>query len=123
MDKKVVEKIKKELLQRKKRIEEDLKSFTKKDQHEKDEHRTKFPDYGDKSDESVQEIGDYSTGIATERILENTLRDINQALDRIVKGTYGICKYCRKEIGEKRMLARPVASTCIECKTKLQKVA
>lgn len=121
MDKKVMEKIKKELLQRKKRIEEDLKSFTKKDQHEKDDHRTKFPDYGDKSDESVQEIDDYSTGIATERILENTLRDINQALDRIKKGIYGICKYCGKEIGEKRMLARPVASTCIECKTKLQK--
>lgn len=123
MDKKVMEKIKKELLQRKKRIEEDLKSFTKKDQHEKDDHRTKFPDYGDKSDESVQEIDDYSTGIATERILENTLRDINQALDRIKKGIYGICKYCGQEIGEKRMLARPVASTCIECKTKLQKTA
>lgn len=123
MDKKVIEKIKKDLLARKKQIEEDLKSFTKKDEHEKDEHHTKFPDYGDKSDESVQEIDDYTTGLATEKVLESALRDIDNALERIKKGTYGICKYCKKEIGEKRLLARPVANTCIACKTKLQKMA
>ncbi|NCO79784.1 hypothetical protein CO116_01170 [Candidatus Falkowbacteria bacterium CG_4_9_14_3_um_filter_38_19] len=122
MDKKVIAKIKKNLLARKKQIEEYLHSFTAKDVHEKDEHRTKFPDYGDKSDESVQEIGDYSTGLATERVLENTLRDINNALDRIAKRTYGICKYCQQEIGDKRLLARPVANTCMACKTKLQKM-
>lgn len=122
MDKKVLAKIKKELLARKKQIEDDLKTFTKKDEHEKDEHRTSFPDYGDKSDESVQEIDDYSTNIATEKVLESTLRDINSALDRIVKGTYGFCKYCKKEIGEKRLLARPVASACVACKTRLQKM-
>jgi len=123
MDKKIIEKIKKGLLVRKKQIEEDLKSFTKKDEHEKDEHHTKFPDYGDKSDESVQEIDDYTTGLATERVLESALRDIDNALDRIKKGEYGICKYCKKEIGEQRLLARPVANTCIACKTKLQKMA
>jgi len=123
MDKKILEKIKKDLLARKKRVEEDLKSFTGKDDHEKDEHRTKFPNYGDKSDESVQEIDDYTTNLATERVLESTLRDINNALDRIKKRTYGICKYCKKEIGGKRLLARPVANTCISCKTKLQKMA
>lgn len=123
MDKKVLEKIKKDLLARKKQIEKDLKSFTKKDEHEKDEHHTKFPDYGDKSDESVQEIDDYATGLATEKVLESALRDIDNALGRIKKGAYGICKYCKKEIGEKRLLARPVANTCIACKIKLQKMA
>jgi RNA polymerase-binding protein DksA len=123
MDKKVLEKIKKDLLARKKQVEEDLKSFTNKDEHEKDEHHAKFPDYGDKSDESVQEIDDYTTNLATEKVLESALRDIENALDRIKKGTYGICKYCKKEIGEKRLLARPVANTCIACKTKLQKMA
>jgi len=123
MDKKVLEKIKRDLLARKKQIEADLKSFTKKDEHEKDEHHTKFPDYGDKSDESVQEIDDYTTGLATEKVLESALRDIENALERIKKGTYGICKYCKKEIGEKRLLARPVANTCIACKIKLQKMA
>lgn len=121
MDKKVIEKIKNDLLARKKQIEEDLANFTKKDAHEKDEHRAKFPDFGNKSDENVQEIGEYSTNLATEKVLEKTLRDINNTLNRIADGTYGICKYCKKEIGEKRLLARPVSSACIECKNKLQK--
>lgn len=121
MNKKIIEKIKKDLQDRKKQIEEDLAAFTKKDEHERDEHRAKFPDFGNKSDENVQEIGEYSTNLATEKVLEKTLRDINKTLDRIAMGTYGICKYCNKEIGEKRLLARPVSSACIECKNKLQK--
>ena len=123
MDKKIITKIKQDLLSRKKQVEADLKSFTKNDAHEKDEHHTKFPNYGDKSDENVQEIDEYTTNIATEKVLESALRDIDNALDRIKKGTYGICKYCKKEIGEKRLLARPVASTCVACKAKLQKAA
>ena len=123
MDKKVIAKIKKGLLARKRQIEEDLKSFTKNDAHEKDEHHAKFPNYGDKSDESVQEIDEYTTNLATERVLESSWRDINNALDRIVKGSYGICKYGKQEIGEKRLMARPVANTCIACKTKVQKMA
>lgn len=123
MDKKIIDKIKKDLLARKRQVEGDLKSFTKNDAHEKDEHHTKFPNYGDKSDENVQEIDEYTTNLATEKVLESTLRDIDNALDRIKKGTYGICKYCKKEIGEKRLLARPVANTCIACKIKMQKMA
>lgn len=120
LSKKIIADIKKELLTMKKQILEDLNNFTKKDERSKNEHRAKFPEYGNKTDENAQEISEYSTNLATEKILENTLRDINNALDRIEKGTYGICKYCKNTIGVKRMLARPVASACIDCKTKLQ---
>ncbi|MBU0722582.1 TraR/DksA family transcriptional regulator [Patescibacteria group bacterium] len=123
MDKKVIEKIKKILLASKKQLHEDLKSFTEKDEHTKDEHHAKFPDYGDKSDESVQEIDEYTTNLATEKVLESALRDIDNALARIAKGNYGICKYCKQKIGQKRLMARPVANTCIACKIKLQKMA
>lgn len=123
MDQKKIDKIKKELLEQKRQIEEDLAGFTKKDAHEKDEHRTQFPNYGDKNDENVQEVGEYTTNLATEKILEKSLRDINDALARIEKGAYGICKYCGKEIEEKRLLARPVSSACVKCKNELQKNA
>ncbi len=123
MDKQILEKIKKDLLEQKDKILQDLNIVTEKDEHEKDEHRAKFPNFGDKPDENVQEIDEYTTNVATERILETTLRDINGALDRIEKGTYGICKYCKKEIDEKRLLIRPVASACVECKNKLQGAA
>ena len=84
------------------------------------ERKVKFPEYGDKTDENAQEIGEYTTNLATDKVLESTLRDINAAIDRIEKGTYGICKYCGEHISKKRMMARPVASTCVKCKTKLQ---
>lgn len=120
IDKTVLEKIKTDLLAKKDRISADLKNVAGKDSHEKDKHRAKFPVFGDKPDENAQEIDGYTTNLATEKILESSLRDIENALDRIEKGTYGTCKYCGKDIGEKRLLARPVASACVECKTKLQ---
>jgi DnaK suppressor protein len=79
-----------------------------------------FPEYGDKPDENVQEISDYSTNVATEKVFEKSLEDVDKALERIEKGTYGICKYCGNPIGEKRLMARPTASSCIKCKTELQ---
>jgi DnaK suppressor protein len=120
LDKKTIEDIKKELLAQKKQILEDMKDVSKNDSHDVDEVAAKFPEYGDKPDENAQEIADYTTNIATEKVLEDSLRDIEKSLERIEKGTYGICKYCHKPIGKKRMLARPVASACVECKTKLQ---
>lgn len=120
MDKATLEKIKKELLQRKEQIVKDLEDISRSDSHEVDNRTAKFPEYGNKADENAQEISEYSTTVATEAVLEKTLRDIENALDRMEKETYGICKYCGKHISKKRLEARPVASTCIECKTKLQ---
>jgi DnaK suppressor protein len=107
-------------MDRKNKILEDLTDISKEDNHEADNRSAKFPEYGDKPDENAQEISEYSTTVETERILEKTLSDINKALKRIEDGEYGICKYCGKEIHPKRLLARPTASSCIECKTKLQ---
>ena len=116
MDKKIIQQIKEDLIKRKEQISVDLNDIVDGGKKE-----AKFPEYGDKPDENAQEVGDYETNIATEASLEKTLRDIASALTRIEDGTYGTCKYCSKEIGEKRMQARPVASACIACKTKLQK--
>jgi DnaK suppressor protein len=116
LDQATIEQIKQDLLKQQGEILAEIKKITGVDIN----RRVKFPEYGDKADENAQEMDDYSTNLATDKVLESTLRDINSALDRIVKGTYGICKYCQQPIGKKRMLARPVASACVECKTKLQ---
>lgn len=41
---------------------------------------------------------------------------INHVLRLIDNGTYGICDDCGVEIGIDRMVARPVATKCIDCK-------
>lgn len=115
-----IKKIEDALLAQKKQITNDLKDISGTDAHESDNISAKFPEYGDKADENAQEISDYSTNLATEKVLESALKDINSTLSRIEKGTYGICKYCGKPIAPKRLLARPTASSCVECKTELQ---
>lgn len=41
---------------------------------------------------------------------------INEALERIEDGSYGVCDLCGEDISEKRLEARPVTTCCIECK-------
>ncbi len=47
---------------------------------------------------------------------------IKVALKRIENGTFGICEGCGGEIEEKRLLARPVTTLCIDCKTDEEEV-
>ena len=112
--------IEKNLLDQKERLISDLKDLSRPDDHENDNTSAKFPEYGDKPDENAQEINDYSTNLAAERVLEKSLIDIEAALGRIKKGSYGVCKYCGNPIPEKRLIARPTASSCVACKTELQ---
>jgi DnaK suppressor protein len=46
------------------------------------------------------------------------LRNIEEALVRIDKGTYGICRECGERIAEARLNAIPWARLCIKCKEK-----
>ena len=41
---------------------------------------------------------------------------IDEALDRIADGTFGLCEECDEPIAVERLKARPVTTLCIECK-------
>jgi DnaK suppressor protein len=43
---------------------------------------------------------------------------INEALERLEEGTFGICESCGEDISEERLKARPVTTLCIDCKKK-----
>ena len=42
---------------------------------------------------------------------------IEEALERLETGEYGICEECGEEIGIERLKARPVTTLCIRCKS------
>lgn len=42
---------------------------------------------------------------------------IQEALQRLDNGEYGICEGCGEEIGIERLKARPVTTLCISCKS------
>lgn len=54
-----------------------------------------------------------------ERLL---IAKIKEALERLDSGEYGICVVCGNDISEKRLIARPVATHCIDCKTELEQL-
>ena len=45
------------------------------------------------------------------------LAKVREAIKRIDSGTFGVCEGCGGEIEEKRLIARPMTTMCIDCKT------
>ena len=43
---------------------------------------------------------------------------VDEALQRIADGSYGVCRACGGQIGRPRLEAVPTASQCITCKSK-----
>ena len=49
------------------------------------------------------------------------LKSVEEALDRIETGAFGVCLGCEEEIPEKRLRAVPWASHCLSCQEKLDR--
>jgi len=120
MNKKDLAEIKSELLTEKKRLEAELEKFAKKNPHNPEDYDAQFEEIGDDEEDSTSEVVEYGFNLTLEKTLEKSLKDVNKSLERIEKGDYGICKYCKQEIDPKRLKARPTSSACISCKTKLK---
>jgi DnaK suppressor protein len=77
--------------------------------------------------DGIQDMADAASNTYTADILMSIsdndltiLKDIDSALDKISKGTYGICEECEEKINEKRLEANPVARYCITCKRQME---
>ena len=80
------------------------------------------PHPGDISDAAVDASAREVAGYLAE--LEATeLDQIDEALAKIRKGTYGICEVCGDRIGAARLKAVPNASLCLRCKQREEKEA
>ncbi len=81
-----------------------------------------------KQGEAFPDLGDQATAEAEQNFTlrlrereQKLLKKIEGALERISKNTFGICEECEEEIAMPRLLARPVTTFCIDCKTKQEK--
>lgn len=50
--------------------------------------------------------------------LQDTLAEVERALDKLRAGTYGTCEDCGQPIDEARLEAKPAARYCINCAAK-----
>src|SRR5262245_6442420 len=77
-------------------------------------------DFPDEIDTASSEVNLQFTGRLRERE-QGLLAKIDAALEKIEAGEYGACMSCGEDIGVKRLMARPVAELCIDCKSEQEK--
>ena len=116
MNKETVDRFQKTLQLKKEALEKELSRFATKDPELKGDWDTKYPRIPEGNlEEAASEVEEYSTSLPIEYNLELQLKDVNAALERIQKGTYGACENCSKEISQERLLAFPEAKACGTC--------
>ncbi|MFZ1643024.1 MAG: RNA polymerase-binding protein DksA [Candidatus Contendobacter sp.] len=79
--------------------------------HMQDESTT-FPDPNDRATQEEE----FSLELRTRDRERKLLKKISESIAQIESGDYGYCEACGVEIGLPRMLARPTATLCIDCK-------
>jgi DnaK suppressor protein len=79
-------------------------------------------------DEGTQDLADKASSAYTKEFLyslsnadRDILRRVDEALQRVDKGTFGTCAECGDELNKKRLEAVPWASHCIACQEKIEK--
>jgi DnaK suppressor protein len=114
LDKKAIAKFRKTLLKEREQIVGDVKQIVESSK--------------EMGQDGIQDIGDEAANMYNKQVLlslnENErkrLKEVDESLDRIENGTYGICDECGGPISLKRLEVRPVAKYCVPCLTKLEK--
>ncbi len=114
IDKKTITRLKKILLKEREEIVGEVRQI--------------FESSKEMGQDGIQDIGDEAANIYNKQILLSLtesermrLQEMDEALDRIEAGTYGICEECGEPIGLKRLEVRPVAKYCVPCLSKMEK--
>ena len=69
---------------------------------------------GDESD-TAREVSETELALSVAEIRSSEVAEIEEALRRIVDGTYGVCDMCGEPIPSVRLRAAPSARLCLPC--------
>lgn len=111
MDKKKAETYKKRLLAKQ---EELLRQVSKSEQDGRQIDEDTTQDIADKAANSYTKEFLFHQSDDNRRILQL----VNEALERLKNGSFGLCVACQEEVQVKRLEAVPWARHCIECQEK-----
>ena len=114
MDKKSQDKVKQALLERRRELVREVMETEKGGQGDDD-----IKDFGDLASESYEKellvgLGEHERKILTQ---------IEQAIERLKKGKYGLCQSCGKKIPNGRLAAIPWVVHCLACSEAKEKGA
>ena len=124
IDEKTLAELKEALIKKRDKIKSELMPFAKKNKNIKGDFETKFPDVGYGEEDNATEVTMYEDDLGVEHPLELDLLAVNKALERMEKGTYGLCYNCGSKsqaIDVRRLKAFPEAELCLKCENTAKK--
>ncbi len=86
-------------------------------EYRSDQEQETTPPPGDEMD-AAQSLAEIETHAALIERVEDRLKAIDFAFDRLERGRYGICAQCGEEIPLERLKALPFAAYCVDCQEK-----
>ena len=108
-----------------------LKDERERLQRQLDQNRASAPAVGEtkegspygKKEEGASEAFELEKRLALEKRLMDTLAEVEHALRKFEKGTYGKCDICGQPIELERLEVLPQAGLCMNCKAQQSKNA
>ncbi|MDV2988639.1 MAG: TraR/DksA family transcriptional regulator [Dehalogenimonas sp.] len=71
-----------------------------------------------KREEEATETADLENRLALEKRVLDQMAEVESALQKLEKGTFGKCEKCGESIDPARLVALPYAKQCMACKSK-----
>ena len=84
------------------------------------EERREGSPFGKREEEATETL-ELEKRLALENRVRQEMATVEHALDKIKKGTYGLCDNCGQPINPERLEALPQANLCLNCKALLSK--
>lgn len=73
------------------------------------------PGYGNHMADDATGVFEQTRNLSLRESLEDTLKRVDEALERFDKGSYGGCEDCGREIEWGRLKVLTYTSLCVEC--------
>jgi DnaK suppressor protein len=73
------------------------------------------------ADEGDPELPEREKNLSLLATFEERLEEVEQALEKLKSGAYGICQICGQPIDPERLAIVPETQYCVPCKSKLER--
>ncbi len=115
MDKYKVMKYKKVLLNEKDRLEGEIKNFQDEEKYSQQESTNELSSYDNHPGDAGSETFEREMDLGLKDNTFTLLKQVDDALDKIESGNYGVCQKCGANIKDDRLGVVPYSSYCEDC--------
>jgi RNA polymerase-binding protein DksA len=84
------------------------------------ERATELSSYEDHPADLASETFEREKDLAIAESVASLLNQVQTAIEKVDRGTYGVCDACARPIKKARLQALPFATLCLECQGRLE---